>query len=1493
MSKNKQPGKSVIDPFVLDKIEEGYFETDFAGNLTIVNKSLCRITGYKSNELVGMNNRDYTAPETAKKMYEKFSLAYETGKSIEIADYEVIMKGGKNISLELSASPIRDDQNDIIGFRGIVREITEKKRSEQLLKESEARFSRLSEASFEGVAITEAGIVVDVNDQIALMLGYEPQEMIGTSVQNYIAPESQDIVKRKRKEESELPYEHMALRKDGSTFPVEVRAKSMPFEGRTFRVTVIRDISERKKAEEALRQSETMFRAIFENSIDAIGVSKEGLQVNVNPMFLKLFGFSNVAEMHGKPILDIIAPSEHPRIMENMKRRAKGKEVPSIYETRGIRKDGTEFDLSVHISSYELEGDNYSLAILRDITDRKQAEKELRESENKFSKIFSTSPNVITISSLNDGRFIDINESGAKKVGYTRDELIGKTSIELGLIRPKDRDRLVRILKEDGFYSGIKLTVTTKGGEEKIGLFHGQIIQLSGENYLFQTLVDITERKQTEEALIDSEERYRLLFENAPDAYFISNLKGKTIDANIAIETLLGLNKQEIVGKNFLKLGLLAKSQLTVATKLLASVIAGKPFEQNEYTIIRKDGSKVEADLRMHRIKIRDKTHILGIVRDITKRKQAITDLKLSNSLNLATLESTADGILVVNHEGKITGYNQRFQKLWCIPDSIMDSGDDERAIKYVLKQLVDSKGFLDKVLELYKTPESKSFDTLKFKDGRVFERYSRPQKLGKEVIGRVWSFRDVTKQVEAIESLKDNEERLKILFESAPDAYYISDLKGTFVDGNFAAETLMGYKKDELIEKSFLELNIISKNQIEKAGKLLAQNVMGKATGPDEFTLKRKDGSKVIVEIRTHPVKISGKTRILGIAHDVTKRKIAEDELRESARLLKESQRVANLGSYVIDITADTWTSSDILDDIFGIGEDYKRDTNRWINLVHPEQRDEMLEYFRNNVLKEHQRFDREYRIIRLSDNEERWVHGLGELEFDSNGNPIKMTGNIQDITKRKQTEQELIKLSSAVTQSPVSVIITDIEGNIEYVNPKFSEVSGYSYEDVKGKNPRLLKSGETQSREYKKMWDSITSGKTWIGDFHNKKKNGELFWESASISPIINKAGEISNYLAVKEDITVRKQFEEDLYQTHQRLQSHVENTPLGFIEWDLEFKVNAWNNQAEQIFGWSGKEAFKKSAAKLVIPNHEAKHIEQIWQSLLSDKGGEHSINDNKTKNGLLIRCEWFNTPIYSKDGKLMGVASMVRDITAQEQLEKERDRALTEAQNANEVKSLFIANMSHEIRTPLNAILGFSDLIQERVSEHLNPDMEHYFELLQSSGERLMKTVHNILDISQIEAGTIILNPEDIDISKVILDLLEEQKNTAQEKGLKLELESHVRNTMIHTDRYCVSQALTNLIENAIKYTDKGSVKVALVRDGKKLTVSVVDTGIGMSQDYMDRMFEPFSQESEGYSKQYQGAGLGLSLTKRYCDLIAVNLEVESEKEKGSKFTLKFD
>ncbi len=244
----------------------------------------------------------------------------------------------------------------------------------------------------------------------------------------------------------------------------------------------------------------------------------------------------------------------------------------------------------------------------------------------------------------------------------------------------------------------------------------------------------------------------------------------------------------------------------------------------------------------------------------------------------------------------------------------------------------------------------------------------------------------------------------------------------------------------------------------------------------------------------------------------------------------------------------------------------------------------------------------------------------------------------------------------------------------------------------------------------------------------------------------------------------------------------------------------------------------------------------------------------------------------------------------DITNLKNTETELIAAKERALKNEEVKTLFLANMSHEIRTPINSILGFTELIEEKVKGKIDENLDVYFETIYMSGERLWQTVHHILDISQIETGTFELKTETVNLGKIIKDLGASFKSAAKAKNLELNINLPDTEINIISDEYCATQAITNLIDNAIKYTSSGHVDLDTeIVDGSVIII-IKDTGIGMSKEYQDHMFNVFSQESTGYTKNFQGIGLGLALAHRYLSLINGKITFESEREVGSKFTV---
>ena len=239
-----------------------------------------------------------------------------------------------------------------------------------------------------------------------------------------------------------------------------------------------------------------------------------------------------------------------------------------------------------------------------------------------------------------------------------------------------------------------------------------------------------------------------------------------------------------------------------------------------------------------------------------------------------------------------------------------------------------------------------------------------------------------------------------------------------------------------------------------------------------------------------------------------------------------------------------------------------------------------------------------------------------------------------------------------------------------------------------------------------------------------------------------------------------------------------------------------------------------------------------------------------------------------------------------------MRNERLQALKEAQRAYRVKTLFLANMSHEIRTPLNSILGFSELLDDALSGKIGDVEKKFITTIQNSGQRLLKTVHGMLDMSMLESKSFELSKEELDLKVVTQQVIDELLRNAVEKNLEIHFISKVNNSKVLADEYCLTQAICNIVGNAIKYTEKGGINIWIEKTNEIIQLIVKDTGVGISKKFQKRMFDTFSQESEGYTKKYQGLGLGLALTKRYLELNNIGMKVESKRGVGTKITLTF-
>lgn len=368
--------------------------------------------------------------------------------------------------------------------------------------------------------------------------------------------------------------------------------------------------------------------------------------------------------------------------------------------------------------------------------------------------------------------------------------------------------------------------------------------------------------------------------------------------------------------------------------------------------------------------------------------------------------------------------------------------------------------------------------------------------------------------------------------------------------------------------------------------------------------------------------------------------------------------------------------------------------------------------------------------------------------------------------IQEKIKAEEEKLKLYYAVQQSPAMIIITNLEGNIQYVNPVFTEITGYSFDEVFGKNPRFLKSGEIVNVEYNNLWKKIKSGGSWNGEFRNKKKNGELFWVSSFVSPIKNTSGDVINYLAVQQDITEKKISEQNLIEAKER-------------------------------------------------------------------------------------------------------------------------------AERSDKLKSNLLANMSHEFRTPMIGIMGFTQMLQDEASDE---EQLYLLDQLSQCNDRLMATINNIMNMSQLQSEDVVLTSEKFDLNELLTKIINKFLPSSNQKGLKLSLTKENDLIDVNVDKTLCELVFTNIIDNAIKYTQAGTVnvisKIIWNDNSGIIQVDIKDTGVGITEEQREKIFEPFIQLSTGYSRAQDGLGLGLAVSKKIVELMKGRIIVEKNKPAGSIFRIEF-
>ncbi len=821
--------------------------------------------------------------------------------------------------------------------------------------------------------------------------------------------------------------------------------------------------------------------------------------------------------------------------------------------------------------------------------ERMRVEKDLQQSEAHFRDLIENANDLIYTGDL-QGNFTSLNKVGEVITGYTQAEFCKMKFADvvapehLENARQKFAQKIISHIP-----TAYELEIITKSGQKIALALSNRVIFKAGEAIGVQGIGrDITDHKLAEKTLRESEARYRVVTESASDAILTIDRESTILFVNSAAEKIFGYTVDEMLGNKL--------SMLMPEAMRDAQATGMKRFQETnkrqiswrgvEITGLHKDGREVSLEITFGEINSYGKHLFTAVIRDITERKQARKELQSNLSLLTSTFEATADGILVVNRDNKIVTYNQRFIEMWQIPDEIIDSRDNAKTVYHILEQLSNADDFVNTTKHLTQHPEINNLDIVEFKDGKIFERYSHPQMLDGEVIGRVVSFRDITERKRAEEKLNKNERFLRTVLENITDGIVACDAEGNLSLFNKATSEFHGLPQKSLAPEQWAEHYSLyyadATTPMQMKDVPLYRALREGSVEDVELVIKPKNGTTRTV-ISSGQALFDEHQQKLGavvVMHDITERKKAGEELQKNLSLLTSTFEATGDGILVINRNNTIVTYNrryiemwQIPDEIL-VSMDYAK----------------VLDY----ISKQLSNADAFINITKcLTANPE--IKNFDILEFkdgrvfERNCHPQIMNGTIvgqvasfRDVTTHKRAEEKL-RQSEEKHRTILETIEegyyeTNLTGKFTFFNDALSAYFGYDKDELKGLDYRHYLDEETADHVFRTYNKVFTTGQpVRCIEFEITRKDGTRFFGESSVSLIRNAATEPTGFRGVIRDITTRKQAEDTLRESEALLAAAQRITHLGSWELDLYDLENLnnnelrWSDETYRIFGY----------------------------------------------------------------------------------------------------------------------------------------------------------------------------------------------------------------------------------------------------------------------------------------------------------------------------------
>ncbi len=839
------------------------------------------------------------------------------------------------------------------------------------------------------------------------------------------------------------------------------------------------------------------------------------------------------------------------------------------------------------------------------------------------------------------------------------------------------------------------------------------------------------------------------------------------------------------------------------------------------------------------------------------KRSAVQKELRRQAKRFRPVLEISPTAIVITDLANRIVSWNPAAERLFGYPA-------DEAAGRD-LDDLVASTETLHAEAEVFRqrvaaSEHVQSATRRTRKDGSIVdvELLAAPIVAEGEPVGTFAIYHDITE-------LNRQQRFFEALVEVSPEAIVTTTMDDEVTTWNPAAERLFGYAAEEALGRDIDEL-VARHPDVYEESKAISRSTSREVRPVRLVTQRtRKDGSLVDVDVVGSPVTVGGQPVAKHVFyHDIT-------ELQEQKRYFESLLEISPTAIVITDRRSTILSWNPAAEKLFGYSaeEALGRTTDELI-AARPELHEEAVQFTaalvrgeQVNAITQRTRSDGSLVDVALL------IAPVSRGE-EQVGSYI-IYHDISELQEQKRYFQSLLELS------PAAIIVTDLESKIVSWNPGAERLFGYPQDEAIGRLlDELVANRADLYEEALGYSDAAARGERLQASARRTRKDGSLVDVQMFSEPVVVSEERVG-YVVIYHDVT-------DIQSQKRYYEALVEFSPVAIILMTPDGVVNSWNPAAERLFGYTAQEAIGRNVDDLVAASDEVRPEARAQTERGMSGDLVHSITRRTHRDGTLLDVEVFGAPVIVGD-EALGLYGLYHDI-------RDLQKARRDAEAATEAKSAFLATMSHEIRTPLNAVLGMTGLL---LDTELSAEQRNYAEVTRSSGDALLGVINDILDFSKIEAGRLDLDSSPFDLRECVESALELVAAGALRKGLDIayDLDGDAPGALVG-DVTRLRQILINLLNNAVKFTERGEVVVTVASDRlgvgerHRLRFAVRDTGIGIPEDRVDRLFESFSQVDPSTTRRYGGTGLGLAISKRLVDLMGGAMWVESREGSGSTF-----